>query len=221
MSGTLVITAASDFLVSEIGLREGVLSRVAEYYRPLGLPTVMALSDGGVSKITEFGAILPEWLTVVEVPRSCKGALATAVFAIASLGLSRGNLHIAAGDTVFTKDSTLLGVQALAESGMDAGTIVFESDDPRYSFVAMDEQNRIRLVAEKTVISAIATSGNFFFNNVSEFMDASEWCFKNNENVGGNYFVSAALNYFVFKGRMVGSEEIESDCVIKRWPDFS
>lgn len=215
--GHLIITAASDFLVSEFALEQEILSKCVNYYQPLDLFTILAVPPGGKSKLASQRENFANGVEIIEIPDGTKGALATAIFAASSIESTKGQLHVAAGDTYFEGESALKGLRLLSDSNFEAGTLVFPSQDGRLSYVALDSENRVQLVAEKTAISPNATSGNFFFSDIGEFRSAAEWCFVNNAALNNAFYVSTALNYFVYRGKEVGVSFMESTEVRKFW----
>lgn len=134
------------------------------------------------------------------------GALASSVIAVAEVP-SQSSLVIAAGDSEI-KEGIAGYVQQFQDSELDAGTVVFQSKNPRWSYISVDQQGRVRQVAEKRVIGPLATSGVFYFRTVEIFQRAAEWCFINNAKSRGQYYVSTALNALIMKGLTVGYIEI-------------
>jgi len=220
VSEYLLITAAGSGPVVSDQERLDTLKRAILYYQPLGCKVIVALGQTpfGNYALTELRSKMDQ-ISLVAVPDKVKGALATADFAMASIGASSGRLHIAAGDTFFHDNSALDAMVALASSTVDAGTLVFESADDRHSFVTLDDLGSVRFVAEKKRVSQLATSGNFYFADTEDFANASKWCFVNNASMQGNFFVSTALNYYVYRGKKVGVEKINAGSVQKLWSD--
>lgn len=216
----LLITAAGHVQEHSQQDRLDTLRRAVDYYRPLGFEVVVALGDSQFGRLAH-AELLSEskQISIAHVPEKVQGALATANFALADLGVNNGSLHIAAGDTFFHDDSALNAISNLSNSAADAGTVVFESSDERHSFVTLDELGNAQFVAEKTRVSQLATSGNFYFAKTEEFLEASKWCFTNNTNLNGKFFVSTALNFYVYQGRKVSVERISSTSVCKFWAD--
>jgi hypothetical protein len=91
------------------------------------------------------------------------------------------------------------------------GTVVFQSQDPRFSFLNLSEDGQINYVAEKRVVGKFATTGVFYFATTEIFLKAAEWCFVNKAVIGGNFYVSSTLNYALFQGESVDWLEIEKD----------
>jgi hypothetical protein len=127
---------------------------------------------------------------------------------------------MAAGDVVADQplviaagDSCILGgiqehVSTLLGWGVSAGTIAFKSDDPRWSYLAVNSSNVVTQIAEKSVIGPLATTGVFFFRRGSDFLEAAEWCLVNSAHHRNQYYVSTALNQLLVAGHSVSFVEI-------------
>jgi dTDP-glucose pyrophosphorylase len=144
--------------------------------------------------------------TVVEVASAVKGALATAVLAAGTLDLD-APLVISAGDSI-VEGGVAAHIQSLISNSSDAGTIVFESANPRWSYINVGESGNVLQVTEKLVAGPYATVGCFYFKSAGLFLEAAKWVFLNNARVKGNFFVSTSLNYLISRGMSVGFEVI-------------
>lgn len=143
---------------------------------------------------------------IVRVTTGVKGALATAMIALGEpvdepLLVAAGDSRITGGVERFVKEFN--------EQGLDAATIAFESDDPRWSYLSVDNAGGVRQVAEKQVIGPYATTGVFYFASARTFADAATWAFVNNASHHGLFYVSATLNYLISTGQRVGFATID------------
>lgn len=146
-------------------------------------------------------------IRVQEVPGGAKGALISALMAANNLDPDQP-LVVAAGD------SHIIGgiekhISSLYITGVSAGTIVFKSADPRWSYLATNPDGIVTQVAEKQVIGPLATTGVFYFRRSADFLDAAEWCLVNSAHRNGQYFVSTALNQLLVGGHSISFEEID------------
>jgi bifunctional N-acetylglucosamine-1-phosphate-uridyltransferase/glucosamine-1-phosphate-acetyltransferase GlmU-like protein len=148
------------------------------------------------------------------IPRPCfvlvnshlKGALVSAL--VASSGLDPDSPLIVAGG-----DSEIVGgIQNIVNEFVDghyaAGVIVFESTEPRWSYIKHTSDGMVIQVSEKKVIGEFATTGTFYFDSVETFRASAKWCLVNNVQTNGNYFVSSALNFVISQGSKVGYRQI-------------
>lgn len=143
----------------------------------------------------------------VETSSSVQGALATAVLATEGMDLDQP-LVIAAGDSI-VQGGVEEYISALQAKAIDAGTIVFESTNPRWSYVTVGESGNVLEVVEKQVSGPFATIGCFYFKSAKLFLQAAEWVFVNNAQVNNRFYVSTSLNYLISKGLLVGYEILD------------
>tara|TARA_B110000503_G_scaffold103160_1_gene154061 strand:- start:13112 stop:13819 length:708 start_codon:yes stop_codon:yes gene_type:complete len=207
---TLVITAVSDFLTSRDGLKSGTLARCVSSFNALNASIIIAVPTGREASVSEsLEAYSPGIdVAVLGVPEDTKGALASAVSALAIANLDEGELLIAAGDTEFLSPDPLVLMDRFSKDQVEMGTIVFRSEDPRFSYLNINSDGRVNYVLEKRVVGEFATTGVFYFRGIKNFLDAAEWCFVNNSSFQGNFYVSAALNYSLYLGGHVTWYEI-------------
>ena len=202
---TLVITAASQYLTSQTGLSRGVLQRSVNSFNGFDAEILVVVPEPNKGAVIEhFEAHCPGASpTVVGVPLTSKGALVSATLGWAQADREDGELWIAAGDTEFLTPSAIEIMNELSNSDAEMGTVAFESQDSRFSYLNLSRENKVLNVVEKRVVGSLATTGVFYFRSAKDFLKAAEWCFVNNAQLGGSYYVSAALNYSVFMGGKV------------------
>jgi len=207
---TLVITAVSQHLTSQTGLSRGALQRSVNSFSGFGAEILVVVPDVSRDAVVEhFKAHCPNATpAVVGVPLKSKGALVSATLGWAQAGREDGELWIAAGDTEFLSPTTIETMNELSDSGAEMGTVAFKSQDPRFSYLNLSRENKVLHVVEKRVVGNLATTGVFYFRSARDFLKAAEWCFVNNAQLGGSYYVSAALNFSVFMGGSVQWREI-------------
>lgn len=209
---TLLLTAVSAFLTSEEGLAAGTLARALRSYGGLSLSIIVAVPKGRektVTKSLEAHSHPGADFLVVGVSERSKGSLASAMAALSASKCDDGELIIAAGDTEFLNSEPIAAIQRLFDGGTEMGTIVFQSKDPRFSYLNMSWSGRVNYVLEKKVVGKFATTGVFYFRSAKSFLEAAKWCFVNNATFEGNFYVSAALNYALYLGGNVAWCEIE------------
>lgn len=218
LSERVLLTAGGGRIKSPDSPESQILFQAVNFYKEFGAEVIVATSVSDDRAISDlFSGVRSPEVNFVSVPNGAKGALATANFALAKLGIKSGKLHIGAGDTTFTGESALQAMGGLSSSHADAGTLIFPSGDERHSFVSITDSRKVQFVAEKRRVSNWATSGNFYFSDARQFLEASDWCFTNNASFRDNFYVSSALNYFVYQGLEVLVKEIESQSIVKLW----
>ena len=186
-----------------------LLARAFATYRSLGQENTRVAISQNESKNYSTPAALKEFIPApcfVLVNEHLQGALVSAL--VASDGLDLCSPLVVAGG-----DSEIVGgiqdiVSELIAGEYAAGVIVFESSDPRWSYIKNGSDGAVIQVSEKEVVGGLATTGTFFFDSVRTFRECAKWCMVNNVQTNGNYFVSSALNFVISQGGKVGYRQI-------------
>jgi hypothetical protein len=210
-----IITAAGDssetFLKAGFSLPKNllvwegkeILFRAVSSYAEAIATTTVALNRRECLNWNTASKLLEKYpeLKVELISSNVPGALISALMAASNIP-PESPLIVAAGDSEISAGISGY-VQEFLDSGVDAGTIVFQADDPRWSYIATGPDNQVRQVAEKRVIGLLATTGVFYFRTVELFLDAAQWCLINNAKDRGLYYVSTTLNALIIRGLKV------------------
>jgi len=98
---------------------------------------------------------------------------------------------------------------------LDAGTIVFRSVHPRWSFVSVDpETGLVTEAAEKRPISHLATAGFYYFRRAQSFVDGAMQMILKGAHVNGQFFVCPVFNELLLKQMRIGVVKVEQDAYI-------
>lgn len=135
---------------------------------------------------------------VVAVGRNTAGAPCTALLAIDVLDPDEELLVANVSDLVDTDLRTV--VEDFRAQGADAGTVVFESLHPRYSYMRLDEQGRVIEAAEKNPISRHASAGIYWFKRAGDFVSAAQSMIEKDAQVQGVFYMSLTFNELVLRG---------------------
>lgn len=82
-------------------------------------------------------------------------------------------------------------------------------NDPKWSFVQVDGENCGTFVAEKKVISNLATVGIYCFKEANDFFKAYDTMVENKELVNGEYYVAPTFNH-MFKNKSIYVSDLGS-----------
>lgn len=91
----------------------------------------------------------------------------------------------------------------------DAAISVFNDDNPKWSFVKLDDQSCVCQVAEKQVISDIATCGIYLFKRGSDFVSSAEDMISKNVRFNNEFYVSPVFNEMISKGKKISVKFVE------------
>lgn len=140
-------------------------------------------------------------ISIIDINSDARGALVSALLASGGLNLHQP-LVVAGGDSEL-RPSAYRELDTLVASGATAGTICFEAEGRRWSYVDVAPNGRVREVSEKHRLGSLASSGVFFFQRAEFFLNASRWVLLNNAVTEGRFFVSATLNKLISEGLSV------------------
>ena len=90
---------------------------------------------------------------------------------------------------------------------IDGGLLTFKSHDPKFSFVAYDENGYVNHTVEKQAISEDAICGAYYFRNKQIFEEAVEIYLKNCSY--NEFFVSGVYNVMAEQGRKIKSFNVD------------
>jgi len=97
-------------------------------------------------------------------------------------------------------------------SKADGGILTFKKEnDPKWSYVKLNEDNCIIQVKEKQPISNMATIGGYYFNKGSDFVEAAEKMIENNDRTNNEFYVAPVYNYLIDQNKIVIPYEIPTD----------
>lgn len=124
-----------------------------------------------------------------------EGAACTALFAIDYINNS-SPLLIANSDQLVDL-SILEFIEDANVRNLDGSILVFESNEPKWSYVKTDDKGYMTLLKEKSVISENATVGIYYFSKGSDFVLAATKLIINNDRVNNEFYVAPTYNYLV------------------------
>jgi len=84
------------------------------------------------------------------------------------------------------------------------------ANDPKWSFIGF-ENDLVKEVVEKKVISNEATVGIYNFSKGTNFIDAAKVMIKKDLRVNGEFYVAPVFNEMIELGMKIGYQNIDSD----------
>lgn len=89
--------------------------------------------------------------------------------------------------------------------------MTMQADDPKWSFVGLNEDGLVTHVVEKKVISDMATVGIYNFASGADFVSAAKAMIAADERVNGEFYVAPVYNRLIENGHKVGIYSIGSE----------
>ncbi|QTC93423.1 glycosyltransferase family 2 protein [Brevundimonas goettingensis] len=98
-----------------------------------------------------------------------------------------------------------------AQDGVDGLIMTMRADDPKWSFVGLDEAGRVTRVVEKEVISNEATVGIYNFGSGADFVRAADEMIAADRRVNGEFYVAPVYNELIAEGQQVATYNIGAE----------
>ena len=156
-----------------------------------------------LNKVAEI--LKPESLSVL-VPETTKGSLCTALLAASTLNQDSELLIISANELV---DVDLVSViDGFRSDKLDGGVLVFQSIQPRYSYVRLDDNGFVSEAAQRRPISQNATTGIFWFSKTADFVVGAKSLIRKDTTVDDAFFIAPVFNELILKSEKVGIHRI-------------
>lgn len=198
-------TRIGKILVSEVGDRLVLESKLSEIGRAEPSRITLLARDEDASRLylADMSALIADNVSVLPVLSPTAGALCTAMLAIDTLDADE--------ELVVCNATELTGIRmgdALEQfrvADCTAGTLVFDSVHPRYSYVRLDNDGFVTEAAEKHPISRWATAGVYWFRSGADFVGAAEATLIAGDATDGRFFVCPTLNEVILRGGHVGA----------------
>ena len=145
---------------------------------------------------------LAEWApgsAIVELNGITDGAACTVLEARDLIG--DGPLMIANSDQYV--DIDINDYLKVLDEGYDGLIMTMCADDPKWSFVGLNDENLVTHVVEKEVISNEATVGIYNFASGREFVRAADHMIAQDKRVNGEFYVAPVYNELIDEGHRV------------------
>ena len=94
-------------------------------------------------------------------------------------------------------------LQKMYEADSDGLIMTMWAEDPKWSFIGLNNQNFVNNVVEKEVISNEATVGIYNFKKGKYFVKAAEEMIKENIRVNNEFYVAPVYNFLIKKNMQI------------------
>lgn len=139
--------------------------------------------------------------TIIEVDGITEGAACTAL--LAKDYINNDNPLFFANSDQYVEWNSSDFMYKMQETNFDGGIVTFKSTHPKWSFVKLDENNFVSMVAEKNPISNLATVGYYFWKNGADFVNYAEQMINKNIRVNNEFYVCPVFNEAINDGKKI------------------
>lgn len=136
------------------------------------------------------------------------GAARTVLHAVPYIQDYDAPLLIANSDQFVEWDSNNT-LYAFNAGGVDAGIVTFNATHPKWSYVSLDENGWVNKVAEKEVISDLATVGIYYWKHGRDFIECANTMFDKNIRVNNEFYVAPVFNEAIEKGLKIRTKNAD------------
>ena len=186
-----------------------LLERIFEKYVALN-PTDFAIcflkSDIQRSYVDRAAKLLSPDVKIIEIERDTGGSGCTALFGACQLPPQNELMIVSANELIKVDLKPMLN--DFRERQLDGATLTFNSTNPRYSFVKMDEYGHVVEAAQQNPISTNATVGLFWYARAEYFVEAAKQMIIKNAKINDSFFIAPAFNEMILNGKHVGVTQI-------------
>lgn len=102
-------------------------------------------------------------------------------------------------------------LSVMRDESLDGLIMTMTADDPKWSFVELDEGSRVTNVVEKEVVSTEATVGIYTFARGGDFFRAARSMIAADKRVNGEFYVAPAYNELIAEGAAIGIDNVGSE----------
>ena len=148
-------------------------------------------------------------IIISNIPNDTMGSACTAILAVCGLDQSKSLLIISANELIKVNFNKV--INHFKNNKMDAGTIVFQSLNPRYSFVKLNDKKIVVEAAQQNPISQTATTGAFWFKTTHDFLEGAKNMIRKDVVTNGQYYIAPVLNELILKNKKIGIYEIKKN----------
>ncbi len=145
---------------------------------------------------------------IVRLDKETKGAACSVLMAVDYIN-NDTPLIIANSDQLIEEDLNNVMAQ-FREQKADAGVICFENVHPRWSYVRLDENDKVIETAEKRPLSKNAIAGFYYFKHGKDFVRAAMKTILKDARVNGLFYTAPILNELVLEDMNIRHFKIDN-----------
>jgi HAD superfamily hydrolase (TIGR01509 family) len=148
---------------------------------------------------------------IVQVDKLTEGAACSVLLAKDYINNDK-HLLVANSDQFIDWNGASDFLYSMVSQNADGGILTFEREnDPKWSYVKTNEKGDVVAVAEKQVISNLASIGIYYWKHGSDFVASAEEMIKYKLKVNGEYYVCPTYNILINKGKKIRTFDIDKD----------
>jgi len=104
-------------------------------------------------------------------------------------------------DTYFKSTRLKSRLLSMKNQNIDGILGIFNANDPKYSFVEIDNEGTVVRTKEKEIISNFASTGLYVFSKGSDFVKSAEYAIEKNILSKNEFYISELYNFLIKNGK--------------------
>jgi NDP-sugar pyrophosphorylase family protein len=100
--------------------------------------------------------------------------------------------------------------EQLRSPGIAGSMLTMKDHDPKWSYVATDDNGFVTLIREKEVISGDATVGIYGFRSAALMWEGFDLMRESGDSVNGEYYVAPSYNHLISGGNKISTYDLGS-----------
>lgn len=145
---------------------------------------------------------------IVQVDGMTEGAACTTL--LAKELIDTGEPLLIANSDQYLEWNSNETLYAFAADGIDAGIVTFKASHPKWSYARLDDDGFVAEVAEKKVISDLATVGVYYWTRGSDYVRYAEQMIAKDIRVNGEFYVAPVFNEAIADGAKIRCKNVEA-----------
>ncbi|WP_334118229.1 glycosyltransferase family 2 protein [Limnobacter sp.] len=146
---------------------------------------------------------------IVPIDFITEGAACTVLLAEADINNDDALMIANCDQYIATSVDTYLN--RMEKDNFDGFIMTMTANDPKWSFIGLDDKNNVTHVVEKKVVSEEATVGIYNYRHGRNFVAAAHEMIASNDRTNGEFYVAPVYNYMIQRGMKVGYMNIGAD----------
>ena len=167
---------------------------------------VLKKADADKYHLDDIARLLRPGTEIVIAENETMGAACTCMLAVDM----DGPLLITGSDQILLEPPERILADFRARD-LDGGVAIFDDIHPRWSYVKLDENDRVIEAAEKRPISRNAVAGFYYYKKASFFFEAAKEMIRKNASVNGQFFICPAYNEMILKQQTIGVYRVRKE----------
>jgi hypothetical protein len=147
--------------------------------------------------------------TIIEIGRETSGAACTALLASGAVAMDEDLVVASATDQIHVDYEPIL--KNFRGRGADAGVLSFPALHPRYSYVAINEDDWVIESSEKRPISRNASTGLYWFSKARYFFSGAKEMILKDAHVQGRFYICPVLNELILDQKRIAVHRLNLD----------